>query len=219
MVLAVCVGITMFFTEDIINYLKTPYGDDKLTILDPTGSVVIYFRVALMSGAILAIPYITYQLLMFIMPGLKQQEKRWVMTAIPVTTLFFLTGVAFAWFIMIPAAFTFLRDFQGQSFQAEWTAQNYFAFLTMILFWMGVAFEMPVIFYVLAKLGLVSQRMLIKNWRAAIVVNTIIAAVITPTVDPFNMLLVMIPLLGLYLVSIVMVGIAARGNSPKTQAV
>jgi sec-independent protein translocase protein TatC len=141
------------------------------------------------------------------------------MTAIPVTTLFFLTGVAFAWFIMIPAAFTFLRDFQGQSFQAEWTAQNYFAFLTMILFWMGVAFEMPVIFYVLAKLGLVSQRMLIKNWRAAIVVNTIIAAVITPTVDPFNMLLVMIPLLGLYLVSIVMVGIAARGNSPKTQAV
>lgn len=204
--------IAIFFTGDIIDYLRTPYGDDELVILDPTGSIVIYFRVALMSGAILAIPYITYQLFRFIAPGLKPAERRWVLSAIPVTTFFFLLGIAFAWFIMIPSAFAFLRDFQGDTFRADWTAQNYFSFLTALLFWMGVAFEMPVIFYVLARLGLVGPQSLVKNWRLAVVAITIVAALITPTVDPFNMLLVMLPLLGLYLLSILFVGIGVRGS-------
>jgi sec-independent protein translocase protein TatC len=196
------------FTDRIIVYLAGPY-EGKLQTLRPTDSVVMYFRVALMSGAILAIPYITYQLFMFILPGLTDQEKRWVLLSIPATTAFFLAGVLFAWFIMVPNAIYFLETFQDDVFESNWTAPEYFSFLTTLLFWIGIAFEMPIFFFVLARIGIVTRKMLIQQWRLAVVVITIAAAMITPTVDPFNMLLVMAPLLVLYLISIVFVGFAA----------
>jgi sec-independent protein translocase protein TatC len=170
--------------------------------------VVIYFRVALMAGAIAVMPYITFQLFMFIAPGLNRKEKRYIYRAIPATTGLFLTGVAFAWFIMVPAALAFLREFQSDIFRAEWNAEKYIPFLTTLLFWIGVAFEMPVVVYVLARLGILGPGPLIRNWRLAVVLCTVAAAVITPTVDPFNMLLVTAPLMILYLISIGLAAIA-----------
>ena len=217
LVIAFCVSI--IFTSDIISYLAKPYTDlgGRLQNLEPTGSIVMYFRVALMSAGIISIPFITYQLLMFIMPGLTRKDPRWVITAIPFSTAFFLTGVAFAWFVMLPAAFKFLYGFQDNVFSNEWTAQRYFAVLTSLLFWIGVAFEMPVILFVLAKVGLIGPRQLIQGWRFAVVAIAIIAAVITPTADPFNMLLVMAPLLVLYVISIVLVSFAARSRQKTDQ--
>lgn len=202
-VLALVVGVlaTVAFTDRILKYLIKPYGD-TLQTLRPTENIVMYFRVSLLTGAIIAIPFMTYQLFMFIAPGLKRKEKRWIYMALPATTSLFLTGVAFAWFIMVPAAMTFLVDFQSDVFRADWTADNYIAFLTSLLFWIGVSFEMPVVVFVFARLGILGPRPLIRNWRLAVVLITIVAALITPTVDPFNMLLVIAPLLFLYLISI-----------------
>ncbi len=208
-VLIIGIIISAIFTGDIIKYLSSPYND-QLINPTPTGKVVMYFRVALMTGAIFSIPYITYQLFMFVTPGLTKKERKWVLLAIPATTGFFLLGVAFAWFIMAPAAFDFLQTFQDDIFKDQWFAQEYFKFLTSLLFWIGVAFEMPVFMFVLARLGLIGPKVLIRNWRFAVVAITIIAAIITPTVDPFNMLLVTAPLLGLYVLSIGLVAIAAR---------
>mgnify|MGYP005847775661 FL=1 len=199
--LAVGVLLAVVFTERLLKYLITPYGTE-LQVLGPTESVVIYFRVALLAGAIFAMPYITLQLFLFIAPGLTRREKRWIYLALPATTGLFLVGVAFAWFIMVPAALGFLQDFQSEVFRAEWTADRYIAFLTSILFWIGVAFELPVVVFVLARLGVLGPGPLIRNWRLAVVLMTIIAALITPTVDPFNMLLVIAPLIVLYLISI-----------------
>ncbi|MCZ7541918.1 MAG: twin-arginine translocase subunit TatC [Anaerolineae bacterium] len=193
--------LAVVFTERLLKYLITPYGTE-LQVLGPTESVVIYFRVALLAGAIFAMPYITLQLFLFIAPGLTRREKRWVYLALPATTGLFLVGVAFAWFIMVPAALGFLQDFQSEVFRAEWTADRYIAFLTSLLFWIGVAFELPVVVFVLARLGIMGPRPLIRNWRLAVVLMTIVAALITPTVDPFNMLLVVAPLIVLYLISI-----------------
>lgn len=204
--------ISAIFTGQIITYLAGPYDGD-LIILTPTGSVVMYFRVALMAGGILSIPYVTYQLFMFILPGLTRAEKRWVYMSIPATTLFFLLGVAFAWFAMVPNALYFLQTFQDDVFTDQWTAQEYFSFLTAVLFWIGVAFEMPIVFFVLGRLGVVNHRQLIEQWRLAVVVITIAAALITPTVDPFNMLLVMGPLLVLYALSILLVRFAVKRRS------
>lgn len=210
-IIALIIGVVIsaIFTGDIIKYLSSPY-ENKLINPTPTGAVVMYFRVALMSGAILTIPYITYQLFMFVAPGLTKKERNWVLLAIPATTGFFLLGVSFAWFIMAPAAFDFLQTFQDDVFQDQWFAQEYFKFLTSLLFWIGVAFEMPVFMFVLARLGLIGPKALIRNWRFAVVAITVIAAIITPTVDPFNMLLVTAPLLMLYVLSIGLVAIAAR---------
>ncbi|MBI5928132.1 MAG: twin-arginine translocase subunit TatC [Chloroflexi bacterium] len=207
--LIIGVAIAAVFTGDILKYLASPY-EHRLTNPSPTGAVVMYFRVALMSGAILAIPYITYQLFMFVAPGLTKKERSWIYLALPATTGFFLLGVSFAWFIMAPAAFGFLQTFQSDVFQDQWFAEEYFKFLTSLLFWIGVAFEMPVFMFVLARLGLIGPKVLIRNWRFAVVAITIIAAIITPTVDPFNMLLVTAPLLMLYVLSIGLVAIAAR---------
>lgn len=200
---ALVVGVLLaaFFTDELLEYLIRPYGTE-LQVLGPTESVVMYFRIALLAGAIFAIPYITYQLFMFILPGLYPHEKRWVLLSLPATTALFLLGVAFAWFIMVPAALSFLRDFEQDIFVAEWTAERYIAFLTSLLFWIGVAFEMPVVVFVLARMGILGPRPLARNWRLAVVMITVVAALITPTVDPFNMLLVIVPLLVLYLVSI-----------------
>ena len=201
--IALIVGIVVSaaFTDRILKYLIQPYGEE-LQVLGPTESVVMYFRVALLAGAILAIPYITLQLFLFIAPGLTRKEKRWVYLALPATTALFMIGVAFAWFIMVPAALGFLSEFERDVFRPEWTAERYIAFLTSLLFWIGVAFEMPVVVFVLARLGILGPQALTKNWRLAVVFITVIAALITPTVDPFNMVLVMAPLLVLYILSI-----------------
>ncbi|NLX09462.1 MAG: twin-arginine translocase subunit TatC [Chloroflexi bacterium] len=207
--IALVVGVLLSaaFTDQILRYLIKPYGSE-LQVLGPTESVVMYFRVALLAGAIVTIPYITYQLFMFIAPGLERKEKRWIYLALPATTSLFLGGVAFAWFIMVPTALGFLRDFESGIFRPEWTAERYIAFLTSLLFWIGVAFEMPVVVFVLSRLGILGPEALRRNWRLAVVIITIISAMITPTVDPFNMLLVIAPLLGLYLISILVAMIA-----------
>lgn len=197
------------FVEPLLKYLIVPC-DCELVLLKPTDSVVMFFRVALLVAGVVTIPYITYQVIMFVLPGLTKKEQRIVFTALPVTTLLFLTGVAFAWFVLIPVAIPFLRNFMGSVFRAEWTAPEYIAFLTSLLFWMGVSFEMPVVFFVLARIGIVGPGALIRNWRLAVVVITVIAALITPTVDPVNMLLVVAPLLVLYTFSIFLAALAYR---------
>ncbi len=207
--LALALGVSILYVEPLLKYLIVPC-ECELVLLKPTDSVVMYFRVALMAAAIMIIPYITYQIMMFVLPGLTRQERRIVLISLPVTTILFLLGVAFAWFVMIPTAIPFLQNFLGDVFRPEWTANEYIAFLTSLMFWMGIAFQMPVLFFVLARIGLVSPQLLIDNWRLAVIIITIIAALITPTVDPFNMLLVVAPLLVLYALSIALTAIAYR---------
>jgi sec-independent protein translocase protein TatC len=213
--LVITAGLAMVFANQILRYLLTPIGQDEflLQTLGPTEGVIIYFRVALMSGAILAIPWITWQAWMFIMPGLTSKERRWVLLSIPATTLLFLIGVMFSWFVLMPAALNFLQNFQSDIFRAEWTADQYVAFVTSLLFWIGVSFEMPLVFFVLARLGLVGPKVLRKNWRLAIVGSALAAAMITPTIDPFNMALVMGPLLVLYVLSIILSTFAYRRSA------
>lgn len=212
-VVALVIGtvIGVLVATPALEYLQQPYGR-PFTVLGPTGGVVAYFRVALLIGGILAIPVITYQLLAFIVPGLTTRERRFLLLSIPPITILFLIGVAFAWFILIPPALGFLEGFQPSLFKPEWTADLYLGFVTSLLFWMGVAFETPLIFFVLSILGMVGARALLKNWRVAIVGAAVAAAVITPTVDPVNMFLVMGPLMALYLLSIALVLVGSRLN-------
>jgi sec-independent protein translocase protein TatC len=147
---------------------------------------------------------------MFIIPGLTRKEKRILLSAIPAITLLFVIGVLFAWFILVPPALSFLSTFQEPLIKTEWVADEYLGFVTALLFWMGVAFETPLVFFVLALMGIVGAGALLKNWRVAIVGAAIAAAFITPTVDPVNMMLVMGPLMALYALSILLVVIGRR---------
>lgn len=207
-VLAGVVGLLI--AEPVLQFLKQPYGTNQFITLGPTDSVVAYFRVVLMVAGILAVPVITYQALMFIVPGLTDRERRYVLYSIPFVTLLFVTGVVFTWALLIPPAIGFFNNFMPELFVAQWTADRYLGFVTALLFWMGVAFETPLIAFVLSILGILTPVVLIKQWRLAIIGAAVAAALITPTVDPMNMMLVMGPLIALYALSIVLTGIGAR---------
>jgi sec-independent protein translocase protein TatC len=207
--LGMCVSV--LFTNNVIQYLSASYGQ-KLALLEPTDSVVTFFRVALTLGAILAMPVITYQLFMFVLPGLTRKEKRWVFLTLPGTTALFMIGLLFTWFYLVPVYVGFLSSFQSNVFFTNWTADSYITFVMAVLFWHGAAFEAPLVFYVLARMGMVTARSMLHYWRHAIVVAAILSAFITPTVDPITMTVVVVVLIGLYALSIVLVFFATRLN-------
>ncbi len=191
------------FTNQILKMLLVPYGQ-QVQVLGPTEGIAIYFRVALTAGLVLAMPVLIYQFLMFILPGLEESEKLYIFWGVPAATLLFLIGVAFAWFILIPTAIGFLKTWQDDLFLQVWQSQKYFPFVTSLIFWIGLSFETPLIIFIMAKLNLVTPQFLFKQWRFAFVIIAIMAAMITPTVDPFNMALVMLPLIVLYGLSILL---------------
>lgn len=212
-VISVAVGMlaSLAFTNTVIEYMKAAYGE-RLAILGPADSVVIFFRVALMLGVILAMPIIVYHVFMFVVPGLTRKERRWLFTLLPIITLLFLIGLAVTWFVLIPIYINFLKNFQADIFVIQWTADEYITFVTTVLLWHGVAFETPVIFYALGRLGIVTPSGMIKYWRQAVVGTAIIAAIITPTVDPVTMSMFMGVMLGLYGFSILTVTLAFHIN-------
>ncbi len=208
-VFALLVGtlVAAIFTPQILQFLIAPYGTTLQTI-DPTENISIYLRVSIMAGAVITMPIFIYLVWSFIAPGLENKEKRYVRIVVPGATILFLIGVAFAWGIMLPAAIGFLSTFQSEIFKSDWRADAYIPFVTSLMFWIGVSFETPLIIFFLAKLHIVTASMLLKGWRFAIVIIAVVAAMITPTVDPFNMLLVMAPLILLYFFSVLLARLA-----------
>jgi sec-independent protein translocase protein TatC len=207
--LVVTTIISFAFAERLLDLLIEPYGE-QLQTLSPTEGIETYFKVALMSGAIIAMPWILYQFWLFISPGLHKHEKRYVYIFIPSATFLFLMGVAFAWFVLLPAAILFLSDFMQEIFWAQWTSNEYIGFATTFLFWMGLSFLLPLVFYFLARVGIITSRTLREHWRVAIVGIAVLAAAVTPSIDPMTMLLTMVPLVLLYGLSIVLASIGRK---------
>ncbi|HZU86365.1 MAG TPA: twin-arginine translocase subunit TatC [Anaerolineaceae bacterium] len=201
--------------EPIMRILSQPIGGlEFLVAIEITESFVEYMRVALLTGFILALPVIVWQVGGWFTLALEPREKRWLYISIPAATVLFLLGAAFTFFVMLPAAVPFLTGFIAE-IKTTPRLSNYIAFVTNLMFWVGLAFETPLLAFILAKLRLLTAGALAKQWRIAIVIIAILAAFITPTGDPFNMMLLMAPLLVLYLVSI---GLALLAGERKPRA-
>jgi sec-independent protein translocase protein TatC len=203
--ISVAVGMvaSLLLADQVLSALAFPIGGmDNLQVIRVTEPVGVWFRVALTVGIILASPIVIAELWIFIAAGLKQTERRIFYVLFPFALLLFLSGVGFAYFVMLPVAVPFLTNFLG--FHARPTLEDYVAFVTSVLLWVGVSFEIPLVIFALAKLKLVNARMLAANWRIALVLIAILAAVVTPTPDPINMGIVAAPLFVLYLLSIVL---------------
>jgi sec-independent protein translocase protein TatC len=173
-----------------------------------------YLNIALVVGIIIAMPIIIYQLVAFFSPGLLNREKRIVYTALPIVTELFLAGIVFGWFITIPAAIGFLLGSGNTAtIQTEPTADSFFDTVSTLLLWNGIIFELPAIIYLLARLNIVSTKMLTSTRRYAIVIITIIAALITPTGDPYNLMLLALPMYLLYELGILLTRLVPRPSS------
>jgi len=213
LVLALSTVGSLFFADRLINLLATLIGSlQNLQSIEVTENISVFMRVGLLSGVVIAMPVILYELLAFILPGLKPTEKRWVYLTVLLGSLLFIIGIAFAYFVMLPTSLDFLIDFLGVETKPR--LSNYINFITNLLFWMGIAFQTPLIIFALAKFNVVSAKTLAKKWRYGLVIIAILAAMITPTVDPVNMALLMAPLLLLYWLSVLLAFIAQRKTSP-----
>ena len=214
--LALAVSISFIFTQPLINYLAQPAGGlDALIAIEVTESIGVFMKVALLSGLAISLPYIAFEFWLFAAPGLRPGSRKFGLIAIPLATFLFVCGMAFAYYIMMPAALPFLLNFMG--IQADLRPASYFNFITGVMFWIGVAFEFPLVIYVLTAIGFVKPKALSENWRIAIVLIAVLAAAITPTVDPVNMALVMAPMSLLFFISIGLSQIAYRGKTRRAQ--
>lgn len=201
--LVICTIIALFFYNSLVNFVTSTARDMgiRLQILNPLDSVGIIFRVSFTAGTALALPIIIYHIIAFMAPGLYPHERRNILLTLPAILVLFGIGAAFAFFVLLPVAVQFLSTVLT-GFDQDWAADRYLNFVTRLVFWIGVSFEMPLVVAVLARMGLVSGPALLRVWRQAIVVIAIIAAAITPTVDPVNMSIVMVPLIGLFFGSV-----------------
>lgn len=209
--LVLTVSISFFFTNKVIEFLAVPVGGlGNLKAIEVTETISVFMRVALMCGIALAIPYIAFELWLFAAPGLRSRERKMGLAGIPLATILFLSGAAFTFFLMLPAALPFLEGFMGV--KTELRPESYFSFVIGLMFWIGVSFEFPLIIYVLSAIGIIQPQVLAQQWRLAIVLIAIVAAMVTPTIDPINQGLVMAPMIVLYFISIGLSYIAYAGR-------
>ncbi len=203
---------SFLFADQVIYLLAEPVGSiEALQSIEVTENISVFMRVSLLCGVAIAMPVILYELMVFILPGLKKNEKKWVYLAIIFGTLLFLAGAAFAYLVMLPSSITFLIDFLAVETKPR--LSSYINFITNLIFWMGVGFQFPLLVFALVKMNVISARSLVKGWRYGLVVIAILAAMITPTVDPVNMALLMAPLCLLYLLSVVFAYIATNKDA------
>jgi sec-independent protein translocase protein TatC len=179
----------------------------------PLDRIGVLFKIGLYGGLILASPMFIYHALAFIIPGLTPKERRILLPSLLGVIGFLLLGMAFAYWIILPRSLDFLLGLGGDKIVDVQGVKQYMDFVTRIIFWVGISFELPMVLAVLARLGVVSWRQLIKFWRYAFVGVFVVAAVITPTPDPLTQSMVAGPMFFLYVVGIFMAWAAGRGRT------
>lgn len=178
-----------------------PSAEERMIVATAMEPFTLYITVSLYSAIALSMPFLLWQIWGFISPALYRNERAYVTPFIGLSTISFVIGAAFAYYVLFPPAVKYLLGL-GDNFRLMLRATDYFDFITLIMLAMGVIFQMPAITYVLSRIGLVSAEFLIQSWKIAIVVILIVAAVVSPTADILNMILFAAPMICLYIISI-----------------
>ncbi len=214
----VVVGITttvsFVFSERYLFPLltrPTPPGIE-LIFIKLTEMIGTYIKLSLVAGLVLALPYLLYELVMFVSPALTRREKTYFYTLLPASILAFVAGAAFCYFFFLPPALNFLFSFGSGVATPQITIGNYIDVVSMLLFWIGIAFEIPLVIFFLSKIGVVTPQGLSRKRRWAVLAAFILGAIITPTVDPVNQSIVAGSIIVLYEVGILLSRLAWRGK-------
>jgi sec-independent protein translocase protein TatC len=217
-IMKVCIGIGIafifgavaarFLIEQIV--ISANVEGAGLDISSPTDPLTLYFKVALYIAIALTLPLSVYQLIAFLAPGLTSKEKRIVYSSLPFVTILFVAGVAYGYFVAAPRALDFLSGFMGDFFSWDPDGSEVLSFFLTLMMGLGLAFQLPVIMFILAKIGIVSPQKM-RQWRRyAYLCLVILAAIITPSTDPINMAIVAIPLVILYEAGVIISSIFAK---------
>ena len=207
LIVAVCASVWPL-TKYAIHFLVIPAQDEvpgfKLHQFQLLDYLSTYFRVSLLLGIAIAMPVIMYELLAFVAPGLTKQEKRWLYPIVIGASLMFVIGMAFAYYFELPPALRFLLKPNTGDVEATIGVQTYIDTVTRLLLMTGLVFEMPFVIMGLAKIGVVTSRRLIGWWRYAILLAFVVAAIVTPSIDPITQTVVAVPIIVLYIMGVVL---------------
>lgn len=223
---AILVGtaVSFYFYEDIFAFLILPAQqvaadrDFLIIYTEVTELLGATVRVSLLGGFVLALPVILYNAIRFIAPGLTPRERKVLFSFLPAALLAFIGGMAFGYFVMIPPALRFLLTFGGDIAEPLIRISNLVNIMVRLLFWLGLSFETPLVMYALATLGIVNARRFARFRRLWLVASFVIAAAITPTIDPVNQAIVAGPLIVLYEVGILLARLAGRRRQTAADA-
>ena len=204
--------IAMFFGDQIVLFLLEPAGElaDNIQSIDAMEYISVYFRVALTTGFVVAMPWVLYQFFAFLSPAFTSKEKKIIFSAFPFIVALFLAGVAFAFFLALPVTIHFLFEFGNNVVDVQPRISTYIDLVLRLVVAIGLAFEMPVVLGALSVVGIVSSKWLASKRKIWIVLAFIISAFITPTLDPITQTLIAAPLVVLYEVSIWLTRIIGR---------
>lgn len=211
--LVIGTAISFIFVDFFVNkilLLPASIAHFKLQNLRPFGQLMMYFQVALVGGIILSLPVIIYQIWKFIAPALHSHEKRYVKSVVFFTTFCFLCGSAFGYFVMLPLTLKFAAGFGSMSIENNFALDEYISIILSIIFAAGLVFELPVLSFFFTKIGMLNPKIMRKYWRHSIVVIMILAAILSPGTDPVSQIILAIPLVFLYEISIFVSKIAQR---------
>lgn len=209
----IAIGIGMvvgfFLSERLVGYIVRPMTSalrdahlgDKLIYTSPAGYLNLLITFGVYSGIVMAMPVVLYQIWLFVAPGLYKHERRAVTWFIVSSTMLFLLGIAFGYFIMLPYILRFLVSFHGPV-QPLISINEYFDLILIVLLGLGLIFETPILIFFLAVFGIVTPKFLLKNFRYAMLIITVVAAIVTPTPDATTMLVFMAPMILLYFVGV-----------------
>lgn len=196
-------GIALYFTSNVMRFLSR-HLKTELVFTTPTEAFWTYMKVAMILGLFIAMPVILWNVWAFVAPGLHKHERKYAAPFVVIGSLLFVGGGAFALFVIIPFAISFLVSFgQEQGLRPMITISSYIDFILKFTLAFGVVFELPVVITLLSMLGVVTPQFLSKNRKYAILINFIIAAILTPTPDAVNQTLMAGPLIILYEVGII----------------
>jgi len=190
--------------------LRAANLEERLISTSPTGPINLYLKLAVYIGIVLASPVVLYQVWMFIAPGLYKHEKRAVTLFILSSVTLFLTGIAFCYFVLMPYTLTFLVGFDMPYFTPMISINEYWDLVLILMLGLGLVFQMPVLIFFLALFGIVTPGFLWRNFRYAILIIAIVAAVVSPTPDALTMFVFMAPMIALYAVGIGVAAVVVR---------
>lgn len=211
-----CVGIGAAFiiglilAPRVLMLVRDNANVEHFDVIEATEPIINYFKTALYIAFCIALPLIFYQIYAFVAPGMTRKEKRYLYGSLPFVVLFFLAGVSFAFFLAIPRAFQFLSTFQEDLFDYSPTYGSIASFYIQVSIGLGLAFQLPIIMFLVARLNIINPKRMAASRRYALVIVLIAAAIITPTPDPFNMLFVAFPIYLLFELGLLFARIAAR---------
>nr|AYR06467.1 Sec-independent translocase component C [Rhodogorgon sp.] len=205
-----CVFISFIYTKEISSILKQPATGIKFLQLAPGEYFFSSIKIAIYSGLIISSPFIIYQIILFIIPGLTTKEIKVFLPILVVSVFLFFMGTYFSYTFLVPAALHFFITYGSDIVEPIWSFEQYFDFISALLLSTGLAFQLPVLQIIIGLLGVISSKDMLSFWKYIVLVATIISAILTPSTDPFTQLTLSLAILMLYFSSILILKILNR---------